>query len=141
MSNNENNITILIVEDDDAVRDLAVEMFTSEGFNVLEALSAKSGMELFEMHPEIDLVFSDLILPGGVTGIELTKQILEERPGTPIILATGYQDKGEAIAANTVSMENITYVPKPYDIEAIPEMVRTMLTNRTKSLNSEKEVN
>lgn len=141
MSNNENNITILIVEDDDAVRDLAVEMFTSEGFNVLEALCAKSAMELFEMHPEIDLVFSDLILPGGVTGIELTKQILEERPRTPIILATGYQDKGEAIAANTVSMENIAYVPKPYDIEAIPEMVRTMLIKSTKSLNSEKEVN
>jgi DNA-binding NtrC family response regulator len=135
MSNDGNNITILIVEDDNAVRDLAVEMFTSEGFAVLEALDAKSALELFEQHPEIDLVFSDLILPGGVTGIELTKKILEEKPGTPVILATGYQDKGAAIAANTGSMDNISYVPKPYDIEAIPEMVRAMLANRANSVN------
>ncbi len=127
--------TILIVEDDNAVRDLAVEMFVSEGFTVLEALSAKSGMELFEQHPEIDLVFSDLILPGGVTGIELTKQILEIKPGTPVILVTGYQDKGAAIAANTESMDNIAYVPKPYDIEAIPELVRAMLAKHENGLS------
>jgi CheY-like chemotaxis protein len=127
MNKNNNSITILIVEDDNAVRDLAVEMFTSEGFGVLEALDAKSGIELFMQHPEIDLVFSDLILPGGVTGIELTKKILEQRPGTPIILATGYLDKGAAIEANTASMENIAHVAKPYDIEAIPEMVRAMV--------------
>jgi len=131
MSNSKNNITILIVEDDDAVRDLAVEMFSSEGFSVLEALNAKSGMEQFKEHPEIDLVFSDLILPGGVTGIEMTKQILEERPGIPIILVTGYQDKGAAIAANTESMANIAYVPKPYDIEEIPEMVKRMIASQT----------
>jgi DNA-binding NtrC family response regulator len=140
MSKNNNNITILIVEDDNAVRDLAVEMFTSEGFRVLEALNAKSGMEQFEQHPEIDLVFSDLILPGGVTGMELTKQILELRPGTPIILATGYLDKGAAIEANTVAMENIAHVAKPYDIEAIPDMVRMMVGNKN-NMNLDKKEN
>jgi DNA-binding NtrC family response regulator len=139
MKTTKNTITILIVEDDNAVRDLAVEMFAHEGFSVLEALNAKSGMELFQLHPEIDCVFSDLILPGGVTGIELTKQILEIKPGTPVILVTGYQDKGAAIAANTGSMENIAYVPKPYDIEKIPELVRAMLAKRLNSLSTEKE--
>ncbi len=138
MSTNRNTVTILIVEDNNAVRELAVEMFNSEGFAVLEALDAKSGLDLFIDHPEIDLVFSDLILPGGVTGIELTKKILEQRPQTPVILATGYQDKGAAIAATTISMENIACVSKPYDIEEIPRMVKAMLAKKaTNATNKE----
>lgn len=118
--------TVLIVEDDLNVRDLAVEMFVGEGYNVLEASDVKTGKELFTKHPEIDLVFSDLILPGGVTGAELTKWVLEVKPDTLVVLATGYQDKGEAIAANTKELDNVVYIPKPYDVFEVPKIIQAM---------------
>lgn len=121
----------MIVEDDLDVRDLAVEMFESEGYKVLEASDVKSGKQLFSDHPEIDLVFSDLILPGGVTGVELTKWILEEKPGTLVVLATGYQDKGEAIAENTKSLDNVLYIPKPYDVFEVPKIIDAMFNKLT----------
>lgn len=125
--------TVLIVEDDLNVRDLAVEMFVGEGFKVLEASDVKTGKELFAKHPEIDLVFSDLILPGGVTGAELTKWVLEEKPNTLVVLATGYQDKGEAIAANTKGLDNVVYIPKPYDVFEVPEIIKGMFENQAKT--------
>lgn len=125
-----NRRTVLIVEDDLSVRDLAVEMFASEGFAILEASDVKQGKELFTANPDVDLVFTDLILPGGVTGVELAKWVLEESPGTLIILATGYQDKGEAIAANTEALENVTYIPKPYDVFEVPKIVEKMFEKK-----------
>ncbi|MFT6094550.1 MAG: DNA-binding NtrC family response regulator [Pseudohongiellaceae bacterium] len=123
--------TVLIVEDDLNVRDLAVEMFASEGYNVLVASDVKTGKELFAKHPAIDLVFSDLILPGGVTGAELTKWILEEKPNTLVVLATGYQDKGEAIAANTKGLDNVAFIPKPYDVYEVPKIIQAMFDKRS----------
>lgn len=123
--------TVLIVEDDLNVRDLAVEMFVGEGYKVLEASDVKTGKELFAKHPEIDLVFSDLILPGGLTGVELTKWVLEEKPNTLVVLATGYQDKGEAIAANTKGLDNVVYIPKPYDVFEVPKIVQAMFDKKS----------
>ncbi len=119
--------TILIVEDNNDVRDVAVEMFSSAGFAVIEADNAETGLEKFEAHPEIVLVFTDLILPGGITGIELSKNILEIKPDALILFATGYQDKGEAIEESTFGLANIAYVPKPYDVDEIPRVVEAML--------------
>lgn len=138
MSDTDNNTghTVLIVEDDLNVRDLAVEMFIGEGYKVLEASDVKTGKELFTKHPEIDLVFSDLILPGGVTGVELTKWVLEEKPNTLVVLATGYQDKGEAIAANTKGLDNVVYIPKPYDVFEVPKIIQGMFEKKSKTNTS-----
>jgi DNA-binding NtrC family response regulator len=119
--------TILIVEDDIDVRDVAVEMFESNGYRVITANDARSGLAQYNSHPEIDLVFSDLILPGGVTGIEMTKQILQQDADMVVILSTGYREKGRAIEDSTLGMENIAYIAKPYDIEEIPRLVAKML--------------
>ena len=119
--------TILIVEDNDEVRDLAVTLFESKGFTVLTAADALTGLEIYKSHPEIDLVFTDVIMPGGVTGVELAKNILEIKPGAPIILASGYQDKGAALIDSTYNMENVVYVDKPYDIDEIPDIVSNLL--------------
>mgnify|MGYP003996293607 CR=1 FL=1 len=119
--------TILIVEDNAEERDLAVILFESEGYKVLTASDALAGLETYRAHPEIDLVFTDVIMPGGVTGVEMAKYILEIKPGAPIILASGYQDKGAALVDSTYNMENVVYVDKPYDIDEIPGIVSTLL--------------
>lgn len=128
--NNNNGHTILVVEDDEGVLDLAVNMFEFSGYTVLQAKDAAEGLACFQEHPEIDLVFSDLILPGGVTGIEMAKNILEERPGTLFLMATGYSEKGRALAAKTERLENMQCIAKPYDIHDVTAKVESMIASR-----------
>ena len=125
-----NGHTILIVEDDENVLELAVNMFEFAGYSVLTANNAAGGTELFQTHPEIDLIFSDLILPGGVTGIEMAKTILNEKPDTLFLLVTGYSDKGKALSERTQHMPHVEFIAKPYDIDKVIEKVDAMIANR-----------
>lgn len=125
-----NGHTILVVEDDEGVLDLAVNMFEFSGYTVLKARDAAAGLACFQQHPEIDLVFSDLILPGGVTGIEMAKNILKDRPDTLFLMATGYSEKGRALAARTEQLENIQCIAKPYDINEVTAKVESMIASR-----------
>lgn len=121
--------TVLVVEDEPGVRDVAVQMLKFTGFNVLEAIDAQSGLELFNQNPEIDLVFSDVIMPGGTSGIEMAKEMLARKPQTLILLATGYSAKAEALVNKAAQSENIGVVAKPYDINKIPALISTMIGN------------
>ncbi len=129
-TDNNNGHTILIVEDDENVLELAVNMFSFAGYSVLTANNAASGIETFEAHPEIDLIFSDLILPGGVTGIEMAKTILNDKPETLFLLVTGYSDKGKALSEKTQQMPNVDFIAKPYDIDEVTEKVDYMISTR-----------
>ena len=122
--------TILVVEDNEQVRELACEMLVDEGFEVLSAGDAISGMAEFEEHPEIDLIFSDVIMPGGVTGVQMAKEMLEIRPECIILLATGYQEKGEELKDKTFGSAKISCVSKPYDVEEIPILIYSLLAER-----------
>ena len=75
--------TVLVVEDEPGVRDVAVQMLKFTGFNVIEAIDAQSGLDQFNENPNIDLVFSDVIMPGGTSGIEMAKEMLAQKPPDP----------------------------------------------------------
>ncbi len=128
--------TILVVEDNDGVRELAVTMLTTSGYRVLEAIDAASGLAMFRQHPEIDLIFTDVIMPGGISGIEMAKQILAEQADALILLATGYQEKAKALQERAAQSENIAAVSKPYDVNEIPKLVASMLAKATKPAQS-----
>jgi len=121
--------TVLVVEDEPEVRDVAVQMLQFTGFNVIEAFDAKSGLEQFKRNSDIDLVFSDVIMPGGTSGIEMAKEILAQKPNTPILLATGYSAKAEALVNTAAQSDNIGVVAKPYDINKIPTLISAMISN------------
>ncbi len=121
--------TVLVVEDEPGVRDVAVQMLQFTGFDVIEASDAQSGLELFNQNPDIDLVFSDVIMPGGTSGIEMAKEMLAQKPHTLILLATGYSAKAEALANTSSQSENIGVVSKPYDISKIPILISAMISN------------
>ena len=121
--------TILVVEDEPGVRDVAVQMLKFTGFAVIEAIDAKSGLEQFIQNPDIDLVFSDVIMPGGTSGIEMAKEMLAQRPNSLILLATGYSDKAEALVSKASQSDNIAVVAKPYDINKIPKLIAAMIDN------------
>lgn len=119
--------TILLVEDDSGVRDVATQMLLEAGFKVIAANDGNSGLERFNNNPGIDLVFSDIMMPGGMNGIDMAKRILEKNPATPILLATGYTQ--QILKDRIDESDNIICISKPYDTDKLPELINSMLVN------------
>ena len=113
--------TILLVEDDIGVRDVATQMLLEAGFKVIAANDGHAGLESFSSNPTIDLVFSDIVMPGGMNGIEMAKKILKSKPDTPILLATGYTEK--TLKDRIAEMDNVICISKPYDTESLPSLI------------------
>lgn len=117
--------TVLVVEDDAVVREVAIEALKDCGFEVLVATTAMEGLKLFEDNREIDLVFSDVVMPGTINGIDMAEKMKAARPGTPIILVTGYTDK--AMRERMTNTDNVVFLSKPYDTEALPGIIQDLL--------------
>lgn len=117
--------TILVVEDNANVRDVACQMLTNAGYDVISAENGPMGLKMFEQNPDVDLVFSDVIMPGGMTGIDMAEKILEIRPDKPILLTTGYTEK--ALKDRILEFKNIVCVAKPYDTNELPKYVHSMM--------------
>ena len=81
-------LTILVVEDDSAVRDLVIRILSENGFGVLTANSAYDALAILRTR-SVDLLFTDIIMPG-IDGVELAKEARRLRPGLKVMFATGY---------------------------------------------------
>jgi CheY-like chemotaxis protein len=89
------NERILLVEDDEVMRDLAIQILESAGYKPVVAASAEEALELFKQHKDsIDMLFSDVHLPGK-NGIDLADLLRKEKPGLPVLLYSGYQNPRE----------------------------------------------
>jgi PAS domain S-box-containing protein len=117
---------VLVVEDDNNVREIAVESLESSGFTVISAANADEGLALTRSHDEIKLVFSDVIMPGGMSGIDMAEKILGDRPMLPILLATGYTEQSSK--DRLLDNDNVVIISKPYDIQTLPSLVSSMIT-------------
>lgn len=82
--------TILIVEDEFLVREIAVVEFQDAGYDVLEAGDGNQALGLLDQHATIDLLFTDIRLPGQIDGWEIAARARELRPSLPVIYATGF---------------------------------------------------
>lgn len=122
---------ILVVEDDDSVRDVASHLLQSAGFEVISADNGSSGLREFKANSDIDLVFSDVIMPGGMTGVELATKILEISPGLPILLATGYAEK--KLKDRLADRKNVILIAKPYDTNELPDLINSMMLREAKT--------
>jgi CheY-like chemotaxis protein len=84
--------TILVVEDDRDVRELAITVLETAGYRVLEASNGDEAHRLLLAHPDlgIDLLFTDVVMPGRLDGIELAKEARALRPGLKVLYASGF---------------------------------------------------
>jgi len=121
------NGTVLVVEDDDDVRDIASHTLLDAGYHVLLAENGNKGLELFQKHRNIDLVFSDIIMPGGMTGVEMAQEIQRIKP-IPVLLATGYAEK--MLKDKIQDSANIICIAKPYDTDELPALIDSMLNKK-----------
>ena len=82
--------TVLVVEDDDGIRDVTSELLRDAGFGVLTAPDAPSALAILRGAAPVDALFSDVVMPGGATGVDLAREARRLRPGLPVLLTSGY---------------------------------------------------
>jgi signal transduction histidine kinase/ActR/RegA family two-component response regulator len=122
---------VLLVEDDDNVAQLVGEMLVELGYQTTRAPNALSALEALRLEHGFDIVFSDMIMPGEMNGLELARKITAERPGLPIVLTTGYSASAAAAAA-----EGHRLLLKPYRIAALDAELRAALDAAAASATS-----
>jgi len=113
---------LLVVEDDDAVRELTVEMLRNLGYAVTTAANAAEALEVLRGDAPIDLLFSDVVMPGGISGVSLAREAAKLRPGLRTLLTSGYVAEGALMEANEFPL-----IDKPYDVAGLSAVLRTML--------------
>jgi two-component system cell cycle sensor histidine kinase/response regulator CckA len=117
--------TLLLVEDDDALRAVAVRMLRTAGYSVLDAADASSALQIVSDPAErIDLVVTDVVLPG-MGGRDLAAQIALTRPGLPVLFTSGYTDDHEL--ARGVRDNAAYFIGKPYSAAGLAGKVRGIL--------------
>ena len=111
---------VLIVEDDTFVAELAADMLSELGFESMIVHSAKEALERMAGGDKPELVFTDIVMPGGITGIELARKIRQRFPELPILLTTGYS---EQVAAT----QGFPVLQKPYELQSLASAVSEVL--------------
>ena len=113
---------ILVVEDDPAVAAMVQDLLRSIGFTPVHAADAESALAMLARDETIDLVFSDMVMPGAMNGAELAHEVAARHPGLPIILTTGYSD-----AAGAAAEAGFRLLPKPYALATLAETLDAAL--------------
>jgi signal transduction histidine kinase/DNA-binding response OmpR family regulator len=118
--------TILVVEDETVVRDLVAEILSQHGYRVLTAESGVEALKVWAQHEDdIDLVLTDMVMPGGINGRELAERLRKERPAVKIIYTSGYSP---GMAGKDLGlMEGFNFLPKPYRPAKLTAMIRGCL--------------
>ncbi|CAL76655.1 putative sensor histidine kinase with PAS/PAC and Response regulator receiver domains [Bradyrhizobium sp. ORS 278] len=117
--------TILIVEDDPLVRQHAVTQVKSLGYTTLAAANAAEALAVLEQHPEIDLLFTDVIMPGGMNGRQLADAARAQRPALKTLFTSGYTEN--AIVHHGRLDAGVLLLPKPYRKPELARMIRIAL--------------
>ena len=117
--------TILAVDDEPGLLELVFETLTDLGYRVLTAANAKQAQEIYAADPDIDLLFSDVVMPGEMNGFELAEQLAAENPQLKVLLTSGYTEK--AIARNGQAKFNANMLVKPYAVADLAQRIRSSL--------------
>jgi CheY-like chemotaxis protein len=118
--------TILVVEDEAAVRRMAVMSLQWFGYNVIEAATGPEAIRLWSRHQaEIDLLFTDMVMPEGMNGLDLAQRLRGTKPALKVIISSGYST--EIMESGVPAGLGIAYMPKPYEATALVRAVRKCL--------------
>lgn len=117
--------TVLIVEDEVLSRLAMAEHLRECGFHVIEAASGLEAQQLVLAGLKVDLVFSDITMPGGVDGIDLALWLMVHCESTKVILTSGLPDA--LVKAQSACNQVLAFVPKPYDQVSVAAKIRELL--------------
>jgi PAS domain S-box-containing protein len=121
--------TILLVEDEKGVRELAREYLEMSGYNVLEAENGHTALELVGMHAgQIHLLMTDVVMPG-ISGRELAERVMQVRPGIKVLYMSGYTD--QAVVHHGILEGNVQLLQKPFTLATLAAKLREILAVET----------
>ncbi len=112
---------VLVVEDDDEVRSLVVEMLKGLGYTVVVAPNARAALTLLKSKRQFGALMTDVVMPGGMSGIQLAKSARKLKPGLPILLTSGYAG-GQGVAD-----DGFAFLSKPYELGVLASRLRDLI--------------
>src|SRR3954452_6538331 len=110
--------TVLVVDDSADVAEVTASLFEHLGYDTIYGDSAEAALKLLDAGTKIDLVFSDIVMPGTIDGVGLAREIRSRWPNLPVVLTTGYSAAAEAAPSN------LRILRKPFDIEALRDAIQ-----------------
>jgi two-component system, cell cycle sensor histidine kinase and response regulator CckA len=118
--------TILVAEDEDALREMVAEVLAMQGYKVHTACSGRHALEVWEQaNRSVDLLVTDMVMPEGIMGGELAERLLAQDPHLKVIYTSGYSP---GMARNGVPwVEGHNFLPKPYSLGKLAQLVRQCL--------------
>ena len=117
--------TILVVEDEAGVREIAVSLLQHRGYRVLEAEDGPAALSMLDDHPDIDLLLTDVVMPGGMDGSALAREALKRHPKLKILYTSGYAEN--AVGHGGMLDEGVELISKPYQNAKLVRKVRDVL--------------
>lgn len=121
---------VLLVEDDDLVREVTAQALTAHGFSVITAPTADAALEMLQADAEVDVVLSDIVMPGTRSGVDLARTLAVLRPALPVILASGHPVRIE-------EAPDVVFVPKPYDVDRVARKLASAMDAARAGADSE----
>jgi len=112
--------TVLVVEDEILIRFILADSLRDIGYQVLEAADGDEGLHILNSGQVVDLIVTDVRMPGDVDGMELTRRSKSLAPGRPVIVCSAHLYKSEAFPADE-------FLAKPYSIAALAEMIERLI--------------
>jgi signal transduction histidine kinase/ActR/RegA family two-component response regulator/HAMP domain-containing protein len=120
------NETILIVEDEEMLRELAREILKDAGYRILEATSGREALEVWKQNAgKIDLLLTDMVMPEGVSGVDLASRLTAEAPALKVVFMSGYT--AEEVNADLLQRTHASFIQKPYGTAELTKVVRDCL--------------
>jgi signal transduction histidine kinase/ActR/RegA family two-component response regulator len=120
--------TVLVVEDDPDVRDLAIALLRQLGYTVIEASDGHKALALLADNPEIDLLLSDIVLPRGMSGAALAERVHKKRPNMPVLYMSGYA--ADSVIKRGIIDRGAKLISKPFRKAEIARKVHQALEER-----------
>ena len=117
--------TVLVVDDSPEVADVTSSLFEHLGYETIYRDSAEAALKLLDTGTKIDLVFSDIVMPGTIDGVGLAREVRSRYPGLPIALTTGYSDAAKA------APPSLKILRKPFDTEALRDFIQDLAPPRS----------
>lgn len=115
--------TVLFVEDDPLVKEVVEPALQAAGFRVRAVRHGEEAVQVLESGEHIDFIFSDIVMPGSISGIDLAEIVRQRYPRIPVLLASGYSDR-------RVSLPNVRILAKPYGVD---EVIAALLDQQSRN--------
>ncbi|TCR76704.1 PAS domain-containing sensor histidine kinase [Rhizobium sp. BK376] len=115
---------ILVVEDDPRVRRVAVSRLADAGYNIVEAANGHEALDRLKEHPDVAMLFTDIVMPGGMTGDELANTVRAIMPGIKVLFTSGYAEP--TIAGREIAHSG-SWLKKPYTARELAVRLRELL--------------